>query len=73
MPRFRIIRRPDPDRTWEELFEVEELCPYMSPSGECIATYWGLAAGPFGILDYAEAYVERAMEMADRFVVKEYE
>ena len=72
MPRFRIIRRPDPEGNLEELFEVEELCPYMSPSGECIATYWGLAAGPFGFIEFAENYVERAIEMADRFIVKEY-
>lgn len=75
MARYRIIRRPDQEVSYANNFEVEELAPYMSPSGECIATYWQLIAGPFPVLDYAEIYVEKAMEIEkdQRFVVKEYD
>ena len=74
MARFRIICRPDQNSPLDTTFEVEELAPYVSPSGECIGMYWNLVAGPFDILDYAESYVEHAIAMAaaDRFVVKEY-
>lgn len=74
MARFRIICRPDQTSPRDTIFEVEELAPYLSPNGECIATYWSLVAGPFDTLDYAEIYVEQsiAMAAADRFVVKEY-
>ena len=75
MARYRIIRRPNQDSPLDTTFEVEELAPYMSPSGECTGVYWSLVAGPFDILDYAEIYVEHAIAMAaaDRFVVKEYD
>jgi hypothetical protein len=74
MARYRIIRRPDQESPYANNFEVEERAPYMSPSGECIATYWQLIAGPFPVLDYAEIYVEKAIEIEkdQRFVVKEY-
>ena len=75
MARYRIIRRPDQESPYANNFEVEERAPYMSPSGECIATYWQLIAGPFPVLDYAEIYIEKAMEIErdQRFVVKEYD
>jgi hypothetical protein len=75
MTRYRIIRRPDQESPYANNFEVEERAPYMSPSGECIATYWQLIAGPFPVLDYAEIYIEKAMEIErdQRFVVKEYD
>jgi hypothetical protein len=75
MARFRIICRPDQNSPLDATFEVEELAPYMSPSGECVAMYWSLVAGPFDALDYAEIYVEHAIAMATtgRFVVKEYD
>ncbi len=74
MARYRIIRRPDQDSPCANIFEVEELAPYLSPEGECIAAYWQLAAGPFSVLDYAEMYVQYAIEIEEgqRFVVKEY-
>lgn len=74
MTRYRIIRRPDQEAPYTDTFEVEELAPYMSPDGECIATYWQLAAGPFPVLDYAEIYVGQAIQIGkdQRFVVKEY-
>jgi hypothetical protein len=75
MAQFRIICRPSQNSPLDTTFEVEELAPYMSPNGECIATYWALVAGPFDVLDYAEIYVEHAIAMAaaGRFVVKEYD
>lgn len=74
MARYRIIRRPDQEAPYANNFEVEEQAPYMSPSGECVATYWQLIAGPFSVLDYAEIYIEKAMEIErdQNFVVKEY-
>lgn len=76
MTRYRIIRRPDKDTPYDaNNFEVEERAPYMSLNGECIATYWTFVAGPFSVLDYAEIYVEKAIEIEkdQRFVVKEYD
>ena len=79
MPRFRIVRRPDPDNIRESfVYDVQQLDldPLLSvETDEVITEYWGcLELASFGNLKNAEEYVAKMLEMEEGggFIVGEY-
>ena len=70
MPRFRIVRRPDPDNSRESfIYDVQQLDldPLLSDeTDEIITQYWGcLELASFSDLKDAEEYVAEMLEMEE--------
>lgn len=72
MARYRIVRRPDPERILSEKYEVEEFAPYLDEHGTAVAHYWSFVSS-FDNFDDACIFTESIRAMAGSEVIKEYD